>query len=128
MWALGCIYGEMFELAPLFRGENDSDQIKCISRRLCTAGRVHASFEDMCASKCTAALRASVVACDCDELTLFQSMLRLNHTERASADTLAHLFGKLANKSREMGTRSVPPSVQCIEIACYLSSQARCDA
>jgi cell cycle related kinase len=34
LWAVGCIFGEMLNNAPLFPGESDIDQLLCLLRQL----------------------------------------------------------------------------------------------
>jgi serine/threonine protein kinase len=121
IWAIGCMYGELFELTPLFRGSDDSDQITRIAARLCTSTSVHASYRAMCALKRDAALHGNG-GWQLDELDLFRSMLELDYAQRASAESLATDFGRRACRARAKGAQSATPSLDVIQVACGLLS------
>ena len=120
-WAIGCIYGELFERSPLFRGSDDSDQITRIAARLCTSTGVYASYKAMRASKRDAVFRGNC-GWQLDELDLFRSMLELDFANRPSTESLAVDFGRRACRARAQGVRLAPPSLIMIQVACGLQS------
>lgn len=97
LWGFGCILAEMVQRRPLFKGENNAQQMMLI-------GRVLSGSRSGAESRCSAdraALATRLPSADLAELDLLTKLLRVEPSERFSAsEALKHIFLKSTDLSR----------------------------